>query len=196
VAERLGASEDPAVRQAAPRLERAIGRAAGLAAAALRYGKAEEALPVLRRAEVGAAIAEAFEDALSAYPAVSRRIEAPDGLVVVADAEQLHRILVNVVRNAAQAIAGGARADAPDAIVARAERRGAIVAVAIADKGPGVKEGARERLFEPFQSLDRASGVGLGLAIARELARAQGGDVQLASTGPDGSVFEITLPAG
>ena len=195
VAERLGKSEDPGVRQAAPRLERAIGRAAGLAAAALRYGKAEEAAPVLRRLDVTAAIEEAFEDALSGYPALERRIEANADLAVIADAEQLHRILVNILRNAAQAAAGSARAGEADAILAKGERRNGTVVVSIIDKGPGVREAARERLFEAFVSADRAEGSGLGLAIARELARAQGGDVQLVSTGPEGSVFQIVLPS-
>ncbi|MBL8548619.1 MAG: HAMP domain-containing histidine kinase [Hyphomonadaceae bacterium] len=194
VAERLGRSEDPGVRQAAPRLERAIGRAAGLAAAALRYGKSEEAAPVLKRIDVRGAIEEAFEDALAGYPALARRIEAQADLAAIADSDHVHRILVNLVRNAAQAVAGG-NAEAPDAVVARAERRDGAIVVAIRDKGPGVREAARERLFEAFVSADRADGAGLGLAIARELARAQGGDVQLAATGPEGSVFEITLPS-
>jgi signal transduction histidine kinase len=195
VAERLAKSEDPGVRQAAARLERAIGRAAGLAAAALRYGKAEEAAPVLKPVSLRAAIEEAFDDALAAHPTVRRRVDAPNDLVAIVDGEHLHRILVNVVRNAAQALAGSDRAQTPDAILAKGERRGAMVAVSVIDKGPGVREAARERLFEPFVTADRAGGAGLGLAIARELARAQGGDVVLASTGPDGSRFEITLPA-
>jgi signal transduction histidine kinase len=195
VAERLAKSGDPGVQQAAPRLERAIGRAAGLAAAALRYGKAEEAAPVLRPVSMRAAIEDAFDDALAAYPTVSRRVDAPGDLVAIADSEQVHRILVNLVRNAAQALAGGDRAQAADAIVVKAARAGAMVSAMVIDKGPGIKEAARTRLFEAFVSADRAGGAGLGLAIARELARAQGGDLALVSTGPEGSVFELTLPA-
>lgn len=195
VTERLAKSEDPAVRQAAPRLERAIGRAAGLASASLRYGKAEEAAPVLKPVRARAAIAEAFDDALAAYPHLSRRAEAADDLTLIADAEQLHRMLVNLLRNAAQALATAGRADGADAIVVRAERRGALIALQVADRGPGLPEAARAHLFEPFVSADRAGGAGLGLAIARELARAQGGDVVLVQTGAVGSVFEIVLPA-
>ncbi|MBI1186285.1 MAG: HAMP domain-containing protein [Alphaproteobacteria bacterium] len=194
VTERLTRSDDPSVRQAAPRLERAIGRAAGLAAATLRYGRAEEAAPVLARVAVRGAVEEAADDALAAFAAVTRRIDVGDDLSVVADADQLHRILANLIRNAAQAVAQTERA-ATDQIVMRAQRRGAQIAISIADRGGGVAEGARAHLFEPFVSSRRQEGTGLGLAIARELARAMGGDVILGETSAEGSVFEVSLPA-
>jgi signal transduction histidine kinase len=194
VTERLNKSEDPAVRQAAPRLERAIGRAAGLAAAALRYGKAEEAAPVLSPVRVHAAVADALDDALTAFPTLPRRADVAEELIAITDPEQLHRILVNLIRNAAQA-AASIRPDAEDAVVVSAERRGAAIAIAVRDRGAGVPEAARGNLFQPFVSADRAGGAGLGLAISRELARAQGGDVQLSQSSPEGAVFEATLPA-
>lgn len=194
VTERLSESEDPRVRQSAPRLERAIGRAAGLAAAALRYGKAEEAAPVLSPVRVRDAVNEALDDALAPFPGLARNADIAADLLVIADPEQLHRVLVNLLRNAAQA-ASSARAGDPAALRVAAVRRGPVIAVTIADRGAGVPEAARANLFEPFVSAERKEGAGLGLAIARELARAQGGDVVLAGTGPDGSVFEVTLPA-
>ncbi|NWG53390.1 MAG: HAMP domain-containing histidine kinase [Hydrogenophilaceae bacterium] len=194
VTERLSRSEDPSVRQAASRLERVIGRAAGLAAATLRYGRAEEAAPLLARVKVRSAVEEAMEEAMAAFAGVSRRIETPDDLTALADADQLHRILANLIRNAAQAVAQ-TDASEEDQVVVRAQRRGAFIVISVADRGGGVADAARARLFEPFVSSKRQEGTGLGLAIARELARAMGGDVTLASSGRAGSVFEVSLPA-
>lgn len=195
IADRLSASDDPRVVQAAPRLERALNRAARLASESLKFGKAEEAAPVLTRLNLGEAANEAVADALAAYPSMARRVEIAADLFVTADAEHLHRILVNLIRNGAQAVERARRQGAPDAIALRAFRRGALVVIAAADRGAGLPEAARAHLFEPFRSADRAGGAGLGLAIARELARAQGGDVTLAKTDGEGAVFEISLPA-
>jgi signal transduction histidine kinase len=71
------------------------------------------------------------------------------------------------------------------------------VEVRVADTGPGVPEQDRERVFERFVRLDparAAGGAGLGLAIARWVAEAHGGNVRIISTGPDGTVFAAILP--
>ncbi|MBV9330676.1 MAG: ATP-binding protein, partial [Alphaproteobacteria bacterium] len=64
----------------------------------------------------------------------------------------------------------------------------------ISDNGPGLPSAVRERLFQPFVSSQRRGGSGLGLAIARELALGHGGDVALIASGPEGTLFRITLP--
>jgi signal transduction histidine kinase len=72
--------------------------------------------------------------------------------------------------------------------------------LAVEDSGPGVAPDDRERIFERFTQLDgssddRGGGVGLGLYIARELARSQGGDLLITEpTGTDGARFELRLP--
>ena len=66
--------------------------------------------------------------------------------------------------------------------------------VRIQDDGPGIPERLRERLFQPFAGSGRPGGAGLGLAIARELARAHGGDLTLEESGPGGSTFTLRLP--
>ena len=65
----------------------------------------------------------------------------------------------------------------------------------LADNGPGLPERALAHLFQPFAGSARHGGTGLGLAISRELAQAHGGDLTLASSGPEGTVFELRLPA-
>lgn len=192
VTERLAASEDPKVRQAAPRLERAIARAAALAEAALRYGKADEPEPDLRLLNVQAALSEAGDDAFSGFAQVAFINQAPGGLFAAGDGELLHRILVNLMRNAAQAMTGREQAR----VTASARADAAMVHIDIADNGPGIPQNIRDRIFEPFASgKPNGGGAGLGLAIARELAQAQGGDLALVVTGPEGTVFRITLRA-
>ena len=89
-----------------------------------------------------------------------------------------------------------------DALQASARHVGVAAAAAqgwarirIEDDGQGFDQGAKERLFQPFVGSGRREGTGLGLPIARDIARAHGGDLVLVETGPQGTVFELTLPA-
>ena len=66
--------------------------------------------------------------------------------------------------------------------------------IRVADNGPGLAPKARDNLFVPFAGSTRAGGFGLGLPIARELLRAQGGDVTLLSSTPQGTCFVVRLP--
>src|SRR5690606_24561569 len=120
--------------------------------------------------------------------------EIAPGAQVLADPDQLHRILANLLRNAREAME--ATSDEPargEVRVSLAQAEGTSV-LRLADNGPGLSERARERLFQPFAGSSRPGGAGLGLAIARELALGHGGDLALAQTGPEGSVFELRLP--
>lgn len=194
VADRLTKSEDPAVRQLAPRLERTIARATGLAASTLKYGRADEDPPVLRRVDVAEAAEEAAADALTGCEAIAFRADIEAGLGCLADADQLHRVLVNLCRNAAQAMASHTRKE--KVLTVRAARIEGRCEIEVIDYGPGVAETLRPRLFEPFVSAaPEAGGAGLGLAIARELTRGMGGELELTRTGAEGATFRITLPA-
>ena len=78
----------------------------------------------------------------------------------------------------------------------RAYRDEGRALIEVIDRGPGVPEALRARLFEPFvTAAPEAGGTGLGLAIARELTLAMGGDLTLARTGAEGATFRIILPA-
>lgn len=194
VADRLAQSEDPAVRQLAPRLERTIDRAAGLAASTLKYGRADEDPPVLVHVDVAEAVEEAAVESLIGFADVKYRADIESNLGCVADPDHLHRILGNLIRNAAQAMKDHTRRD--KTLIVRAARTEGRCEIEVVDHGPGVKADIRARLFEPFVSAaPEAGGTGLGLAIARELTRSMGGELELARTGAEGSIFRIILRA-
>jgi signal transduction histidine kinase len=79
----------------------------------------------------------------------------------------------------------------------RADREGDLAALIIADQGKGIAPGDQARIFEKFERVDasEAGGTGLGLYIARRLARAMGGDLAVDSAPGQGSRFTFTLPS-
>jgi two-component system sensor histidine kinase GlrK len=112
----------------------------------------------------------------------------------------LERALANLIRNAVSVSSSGDRVHVSRAVEnAKPPDAGLIVRFSVGDQGPGVPHEIRERIFEPFvtesvSGADRALGVGIGLALAREVARAHGGDLTLAETGPRGTRFELRIP--
>jgi len=115
-------------------------------------------------------------------------------LVVFADAERFQQILLNLITNAIKFTNSGGSIKV--ACVADAK----MVQLRVTDTGVGVKPADVERVFEPFVQIDRhltsgtQQGVGLGLSISRELARAMHGDLTLQSMEGVGSAFTLTLP--
>jgi signal transduction histidine kinase len=192
--ERLAALDDPQVSQALPRLERALDRAVKLATDVLTYGKTEEAAPDARAIPLAPALEIAAEEARLSEGGVRFRSDVPAGAQVFADPDQLHRMLVNLMRNAREAIEQQQARTEPGVVRISLLEDEAARRICVADNGPGVSERAQERLFQPFAGSSRPGGSGLGLAIARELAQGHGGDLSLAKTGPDGSTFELRLP--
>jgi signal transduction histidine kinase len=192
--DRLAAIGDPKVAQAMPRLERALDRAVTLATNVLAYGKTNETAPDLKAVPLREALEAAAEDAALEKDGVVLKVEAPARASVLADPDQLHRILMNLMRNARQAMSGMTR-KAKGQITVSLSREPDAAVLRLADNGPGLPERALANLFQPFVGSARHGGTGLGLAISRELALAHGGDLTLASTGPTGTVFELRLPA-
>lgn len=189
--DRLAASNDPTVKMLAPRLIKAIDRAIALTTNTLKYGRAEEAPPRRTRQPLLPLAEEAMHAALAAGEGnVAWSNSFDPHLLVEADGEQMLRILINIGRNAVQAMEGRAGA----AITVSAQRRDDALEIDIADNGSGIPEPALKSLFEPFSRKGRSGGTGLGLAIARELARGHGGDVTLLRTGPEGTTFRIVIP--
>ncbi len=192
--ERLAQSGDPKVTQALPRLERALDRAIKLASGVLAYGKTEEPAPAPVELRLAPAVEAAAEDAGLSVEGVRLHSSVAPRVSVTADAEQLHRILVNLLRNGREAIQSDPGSGRKGVMTVSAEQAEAETLIRVADNGPGVPERIQARLFQPFSGSGRAEGAGLGLAIARELAQAHGGDVTLTETGPMGTTFEVRLP--
>ncbi|HLY80980.1 MAG TPA: HAMP domain-containing sensor histidine kinase [Caulobacteraceae bacterium] len=192
--ERLATSGDPVVARTLPRLERALERAAALAANVLTFGRSEEPPPAPRPVALRVALESAAEDAQLSDDGVKLVASVDDTAQVLADPDQLHRILVNLMRNAREAIEGAPEKLGHGALgVSLTVGDGASV-IRVTDDGPGLPERARANLFRPFEGGARRGGAGLGLAISRELAQAHGGDLVLAETGPAGTVFDLRLP--
>ncbi|MDB5446082.1 MAG: sensor histidine kinase [Phenylobacterium sp.] len=192
--ERLAALKDPKVSQALPRLERALDRAVRLATDVLTYGKSQEPAPQVRAVRLAGAVEAAAEEARLSDDGVKLANEVGPGDQVMADPDQLYRILVNLLRNAREAIEHQDGRAEPGLIRVWLSQADGSSVVGVVDNGPGLPERARDRLFQPFAGSSRPDGAGLGLAIARELAVGHGGDLTLAQSSPAGAVFELRLP--
>ena len=189
--DRLAASEDPVVKRLTPGLVASIDRAIALATTTLKFGGAEERMPQKTMVPLRELVDEVAQSVLGDSPRIALDNRVDSTLAADADREQLFRMILNLVRNAAEALA---TRESGAAITLSATRADRCVQIDIADNGPGVPAAVLGKLFKPFASAGRAGGTGLGLAIARDLARGHGGDLSLVSTGPDGTVFRVTVP--
>jgi len=185
VSDRLADSDDPEVRKVAPRLYDAMQRAVSLCSRTLNF--VSDSWPALKieAVPVGALVEDVALELTGKFDSARVTTEAEAGFAVVADREQLRRALANLILNAFQAGARHVRVSA--------FADGGLARIRIADDGRGFDPGARERLFQPFVGSGRREGTGLGLPIARDIARAHGGDLALFETGPQGTTFELTL---
>ncbi len=186
---------DPRVQRFAPKLMRSLERAIAFCQSTLSYGRAQEAAPDRRMILIEPIVAEVRETAGLASDASITWISAIErGLSVDADPDQLFRVLLNLVRNAAQALENRPKSDAASMqIRVTGRREGTVAILEVSDTGPGVPGKARDHLFEAFQTSGRPGGSGLGLAIAAELVRAHGGDIHLVE-GTIGATFRIAIP--
>ncbi|MDQ1170571.1 two-component system OmpR family sensor kinase [Microbacterium proteolyticum] len=126
------------------------------------------------------------------HPSLRVRAEIPDAAVPVRiDVDRIAQVLSNLVENAARATAGRG------SVVLSVRVESGTARVVVDDDGPGVAAADRERIFERLVRLDEgraaSGGVGLGLPIARGIARAHGGDVRCVPAA-SGARFEMTVP--
>ncbi len=118
-------------------------------------------------------------------------VELAEDLPFRGDEDLLRQLVLNVVQNAIQHTPAGGRV-----VVGISSDEGRVT-VAVRDAGPGIAPADRNRIFERFVRLDAArgsGGAGLGLPIARWIAQAHGGTVELRESGPSGSLFVAVLP--
>src|SRR4051795_701304 len=194
ISDQLAGVPDPRVQRFAPKLMRSLERAIAFCQSTLSYGRAQEAAPDRRMIAIEPVVNEVRESAgLGADASIAWISAIERGLMIDADPDQLFRVLLNLVRNAAQALEGQSRSDAAQQIRITGRREGTVAIIEVSDTGPGVPAKAREHLFEAFQTSGRPGGSGLGLAIAAELIRAHGGDIHLVE-GTIGATFRISIP--
>lgn len=194
--DRLSASQDPVVQKLAPRLVAAIDRAVSLATNTLRYGRADENPPARNRLHLSPIVEEAGLAAISMTgldETIAFENTVPPDLEIDADPEFLFRIVLNLVRNAAQALSA-CQNERPHNIRVGASRHLGRVTIDVTDNGPGIPDSIAARLFQPFAGSASVGGSGLGLAIARDLSRAHGGDIVLEHSGESGTCFRIIIP--
>jgi signal transduction histidine kinase len=186
ISDRLTTSEDPKVRQMAPTLLSSVERAVALCKQTLDYAREGPPPLDLHRFALAPLVEEAARAAEAGARDALAQVEnrVPADVEVLADRDQLFRVLLNLLRNGFEA---GARR------VVVSASKGETVTITVSDDGPGLPPRVREALFSPFAS-GRRGGTGLGLAIARDVMRTHGGDIALDSTGPEGTVFRLTLP--
>ena len=194
ISDRLGAVNDPTVQKLAPRLFSSIDRAILLCADTLKFGRTKEELPQRKRFRLAPFANEIAEAAIPEKLGIGWIDHVPEDLEVDADPEQLFRVVLNLVRNATEAL--GERGRVGGEIRLTAQRCEDHVHIYLSDNGPGLPEKAKEHLFEPFSGSARAGGSGLGLAIADELVRAHGGHIDLMKSDASGTVFRICIPDG
>jgi signal transduction histidine kinase len=186
ISDRLAESDDENVRRITPPLIRAIDRAVRLCSQTINFTRDTHALEVGEfllpdllhdvEAEVQAGQLEPFS---IDYPGLAYE-------TVRADRDQLFRVFSNLANNAA---AAGATL-----VIVRREPGHGRFRLSLRDNGPGIPEGLRNQLFQPFHASTKKDGAGLGLAIARDIAQAHGGSLTLALSNSDGTEFHLDLP--
>jgi len=193
--DRLVSVPDPNVQRFAPQLMRSLERAIAFCQSTLSYGQVREPPPD-RRAVLLETLVDEVRETLGLSPeSPVRWISAVErGLHVDADPDQLFRVVLNVTRNALQALESRAPNEpGRDQLRITGRREGSVAVIEVSDTGPGVSERARAHLFEAFQGSTRRGGSGLGLAIAAELLRAHGGEIRLVD-GTIGATFRLIIP--
>jgi two-component system sensor kinase FixL len=139
-------------------------------------------------------LADLIEEALHLSPRRSRAhvFFTPDSNCdVVVDRIQIEQVIVNLLRNADEALR---HAETPEIQITIARSDPEHVSVSVADNGAGVEPEAREKLFSAFYSTKRF-GMGVGLSICKSILEAHGGEIRFRPNTPAGAVFEFTLPA-
>jgi two-component system sensor kinase FixL len=116
---------------------------------------------------------------------------APDSPPVLVDRVQIQQVMVNLLRNASEAMAGLPKRELT---ITTACIDGGAVEVAVADTGPGIPDEVASRLFRPFVTT-KPTGMGVGLAISQSIVEAHGGRLRMTPNRGGGTIFRFDLPA-
>jgi PAS domain S-box-containing protein len=201
-----------AQRTSLARIQRSQRHLLGLINGVLDYARVEAGVVAYEAVDVPVAEAVAEAEALVAPQLRAKGLGyawsgAAPAVTVRADREKLQQILLNVLGNAIKFTDGRDGTPGRVEVSCTVEEgvsgspSGGLVRLQVRDTGAGIAAEALERIFEPFVQADQRltrphAGVGLGLAISRDLARGMGGDLSVESTLGQGSVFTLVLPRG
>ncbi len=146
--------------------------------------------PTLHEIDLAQVVASVVELAKSSARGedVTVRYHGPPSLVVVADRGQMHQVLWNLVRNAMQVSSAGS-----EVIVGLDQTEDGSARLSVHDSGPGVAESERERLFDAFFTT-RKHGVGIGLAVVKQIVDGHGFHIAVDSDGERGTTFAVRIP--
>jgi signal transduction histidine kinase len=188
VSDHLSTIDDPVVQQLAPRFVKAIDRAIRLCENTLQYGGSEVEELNVKTFNLHNLVDD-VTTSLGLYE--NENIKLQNNIAteqkIKADNDQLFRVLMNICRNAVQAI-GETGNITINGIVENSQ-----ITVDISDDALGIPEKIKENLFQPFKTGSRG-GTGLGLAISKEIITAHGGTLDLLKSDASGTTFRIILP--
>jgi signal transduction histidine kinase len=166
--------------------------------ARLEAGRIEYEIKLVDLLDVVTSVVQMIGPQLAAK-SLAFTVDVPPSIRVTADADKVREILINLLSNAIKFTDAGGRIaiDAPR----RAGLPDDVVFIRVSDTGLGVPRDKQEEIFDPFVQLQRSEpgephGIGLGLAISRDLARGMNGDLRVRSFEGLGSAFTLTLPRG
>jgi signal transduction histidine kinase len=186
--ERLRGSQEPGAAALCDAIVREVDRLAAVTEEYLRYARLPK--PQLVRTDLNDAIRDLLDfvrpELTSAGISLEQRL-APDLPEVVADPGQIRQLLLNLVRNAREAMPGGG------AVFVGTRYADGEVLVEIRDTGPGIPPERLGRIFDPFFTT-KERGTGLGLALGQEIAQEHSGQLTVASAVGQGTTFTLRLP--
>ncbi|HZA15078.1 MAG TPA: ATP-binding protein [Myxococcaceae bacterium] len=145
--------------------------------------------PQLREVDLSELTSQVLALYAAPRPGVEIRSRLEAGVHAAADRDQITQVLLNLMKNAEEALPGGG-----GVVEVRVARRGAEAIVEVADNGPGIRWEDRPRVLEPYYTT-KSGGSGLGLAIAARIAQEHGGRLEVGGDYGRGATFTLVLPA-
>ena len=187
-AEELG-ERAPAARELCDAIVREVDRLAAITEEYLRFARLPK--PQMQRADLNEVVRELLEfvrpELQAAGVAVEQRL-SPELPRAMADVAQLRQLLLNLVRNAREAMPSGG------ALLVATRGDQGWLAIEVRDSGPGIEASRLARIFDPFFTT-KERGTGLGLSMAQEIAQEHGGRLTCESRPGAGTLFTLHLPA-
>lgn len=188
-----------AQREALQRIQRSERHLLGLIESVLSFARVEAGtvhfdIRKVSTSELVSAAQSLVEPQVRARGLIVEMIDCDEPRWVAADPEKARQILLNLLSNALKFTPKAGR------LTITCAGRDDVVEISVADSGIGIPADKLERIFEPFVQVDTRltrtqEGVGLGLAISRDLARRMGGELTVTSTEGEGACFTLRLPA-